>query len=229
MFRPIRGGNAFEETIERLFQIIKLGVVKPGEKLPPERELAAVFRISRETLRDAMQSMQREGYIEARLGRGGGQFVLQVPSARVVESGRPLESRAAELNDVLGLRFVLERGAAELAARRTLTYDDESYLRDACNACTDPMQEFRPADSRLHIAIAELSGSASLAIHVAEMRARLNDLLDLIPLLPPNIEHSHRQHVRIVNAVIRGDSAAAVLAVERHLAASASLLRAFLD
>jgi DNA-binding FadR family transcriptional regulator len=229
MFRPIRGGNAFEETIERLFQIIKLGVVKPGEKLPPERELAAVFRISRETLRDAMQSMQREGYIEARLGRGGGQFVVQVPSARAVETDRLVASRADELNDVLGLRFVLERGAAELAARRTLTRDDEAYLRDACNACTDPTQEFRPADSRLHIAIAEMSGSASIAIHVAEMRARLNDLLDLIPLLPPNIEHSHRQHVRIVNAIIRNDSAAAVLAVERHLAASASLLRAFLD
>ena len=59
LLRPVRQGNAFEETVERLLSIIKLGMVAPGERFPAERELAAQLGISRLTLREAISELHR--------------------------------------------------------------------------------------------------------------------------------------------------------------------------
>ena len=59
MLRPVRQGNAFEETVERLLTVIKLGMVAPGERFPAERELAAQLGISRLTLREAIRELRR--------------------------------------------------------------------------------------------------------------------------------------------------------------------------
>jgi len=83
-------------------------------------------------------------------------------------------------------------------------------------------------DSRLHLAIAEVAGAPSLAAQVADVRMRVNDLLDEIPLLGPNIEHSSQQHRLIVEAILAGDVAAARDAMQEHLDGTAALLRGFL-
>ena len=70
-FRPLRAGNAFEETVARLLQSIRLGLVAPGEALPPERDLAALFAVSRDTVRDAIRSLADAGFIVSRRGRYG--------------------------------------------------------------------------------------------------------------------------------------------------------------
>src|SRR5215469_6838034 len=75
LFRPVRAGNAFEETVERLLTAIKLGLAEPGSRLPPERELAERLEVSRDTLREAIRALQRSGYVESRRGRYGGTFV----------------------------------------------------------------------------------------------------------------------------------------------------------
>ena len=72
---PVRAGNAFEETVERLLTVIKLGVVAPGDRFPAERELAGLLGISRITLREAIRALQQAGYVESRRGRFGGTFV----------------------------------------------------------------------------------------------------------------------------------------------------------
>ena len=61
------------------------------------------------------------------------------------------------------------------------------------------------------------------------MRGRLNELLDAIPLLAPNIEHSKKQHAEIVAAILRGDADGARRAMAEHVAGTASLLRGFLE
>src|SRR3984957_653452 len=75
VLRPVREGNAFEETVERLLTIIKLGMVAPGDKFPAERELAAQLGISRLTLREAIRELHEAGYVSSRRGRFGGTFV----------------------------------------------------------------------------------------------------------------------------------------------------------
>src|SRR6266705_2441314 len=69
---PVRAGNAFEETVERMLTVIKLGLVAPGDRFPPERKLAAQLGVSRLTLREAIRALQQAGFVESRRGRFGG-------------------------------------------------------------------------------------------------------------------------------------------------------------
>jgi GntR family transcriptional regulator, transcriptional repressor for pyruvate dehydrogenase complex len=225
LFRPVRSGNAFEDTVSRLLQTIRLGIVEPGSALPSERELATRFSVSRDTVRDAIRELSRAGYVVARRGRYGGTFVTDtLPAPAVAEMLTP-----AEIDDVLGLREILEGGAARSAARRSLAANERdalwSRLKETAGASPE---DYRRLDSRFHLAIAEVSGIPSLVTLVADSRSRLNGLLDRIPLLPPNIAHSNHQHEAIVVAILRGDEQKAAAAMLEHLAGSAALLRGFL-
>lgn len=230
-FRRLRGGNAYEETVERLLQAVKLGQVPVGGRLPTERELAAVLCVSRPTLREAIKALAEAGYVESRRGRHGGTFVL--PPREWRRDRRDARQIARDMGsgmtDALLLREVLEPGAADLAARVPHTKEAVEQLRGAlAQEQSADVADYRPADSRLHLAIVSLVGSSSLAAAVSDNRMRLNDLLDAIPLLPPNIAHSRAQHVRIVHAVLRGQPDVARREMARHLDGTASLLRGFL-
>ena len=74
-FRPVHWQSAFEETVERLSQAIKLGAVVVGEQLPSERELVSKLEVSRTTLREAIRALQQEGILRTQRGRSGGTFV----------------------------------------------------------------------------------------------------------------------------------------------------------
>jgi DNA-binding FadR family transcriptional regulator len=227
LLRPVRPGNAFEDTVERLLQTIRLGVIRPGESLPPERELATRLGVSRDTVRDAIRSLAEAGYLVARRGRYGGTFLAEELPAHT--DGTEGVTRAA-IDDSLRLREILEVGAARMAATRTLTASEReelwTRLSDVRSAKLD---DYRRLDSRLHLAVAEAAGCPSLVPLVAENRMRLNGLLDQIPLLSRNIAHSDEQHEAIVMAILAGDSEAAAAAMRAHVAGSAALLHGFLD
>jgi len=225
LFRPVRNGNAFEDTVSRLLQTIRLGVVAPGEALPAERDLAARFSVSRDTVREAIRSLSEAGYLVARRGRYGGTFVSDTPPP-VVDAEAPT---AAEIDDVLGLREILEVGAARAAAGRELSAAERDLLwtrlKETAAASID---DYRRLDSRFHLAIGEVVGTPSLVSLLADTRTRVNALLDGIPLLPRNIDHSNEQHEAIVVAILTGNPDRAAAAMSEHLEGSAALLRGFL-
>jgi DNA-binding FadR family transcriptional regulator len=227
LLRPVRLGNAFEDTVGRLLETIRLGMLAPGESLPPERELAARLGVSRDTVREAIKSLAEAGYLVSRRGRYGGTFLAEeLPRHTRVERGLTRE----QIDDALRLREVLEVGAARMAAGRTLTsaQRDDLWTRLADVRAAAP-EDYRRLDSRLHLAIAEAAGSPSLVPLVAENRMRLNAMLDQIPLLTRNIAHSDEQHHDIVIAILAGDVDAAERAMRAHVAGSAALLHGFLD
>ncbi len=226
VYRPLRDGNALEDTVARLVQTVRLGLVAPGESLPSERDLAVGYRVSRDTVRQAIGELADVGYLVRRRGRYGGTFVadpLPRPAA-------PAAVSPAELDDVLGLRRVLEAGAARLAAGRALTGGERATLAERHRAAAAAGEdEYRRLDTLLHLEIAELAAVPSLLPLLAENRARVNTWLDTFPLLPRNIEHSNAQHERIVTAILAGRPDAAAAAVLDHLAGSEALLRGFLS
>ena len=230
LFRAVRAGNAFEETVERILQAIRLGVVAPGERLPAERDLAARLNVSRVTLREAIRALHEAGYVESRRGRYGGTFVnVEPPRPHRKGVRRVVEETGVDLHDALTYRQVLEAGAAEAAARRELGEAERAHLVSRLSAASNAeLPNYRRMDSRLHLAIAEVTASASLTSAVADVRMRMNELLDAIPLLERNIDHSNEQHEEIVRAILDGDPVAARRAMTEHLEGSASLLRGFL-
>jgi DNA-binding FadR family transcriptional regulator len=231
LFRPVKAGNAFEETVERLLQAVKLGVVEPGDRLPAERDLADRLNVSRVTLREAIKALQDAGYLESRRGRYGGTFVQQqLPRRGRATLRQVAEENAAGLDDALQFRRALELGAAEAVASRFLDEYEQAHLQQRLQQCTDAeIADYRRMDSRLHLAIAELTLSPSLTSAIAEVRMRLNVPLDAIPLLERNLVHSNRQHARIVEAIIGHDPDGAREAMAEHLAGTAALLRGFLS
>ena len=232
VFRPIRTSQTFEETVERLLQAAKLGVINPGERLPSERELAASLGVARETLREALRSLVDAGYFESVRGRGGGTFMRRRPGPAQPSAppGASLPGISERLSHVLDLRRVLEVGAAELAATRELTPAVHTQLRWLLEeSCAVSIEDYRPIDSRLHLAIAEAAGLPILAGYVADVRTDINDLLDAIPRLRVNIRNSNDQHRAVVAAVLDGDPLAARDSMTEHLAGTAALLRGFLE
>lgn len=225
LLRPL--GNPFEDTVGRLLATIRLGVLAPGDCLPPERELAARLAVSRDTVREAIRSLSEAGYLVSRRGRYGGTFLaerLPVPVGGLAPPDR------AEIDDALRMREILEVGAARMAAGRTLSPADRDDLRSRlADVRAAGPEDYRRLDSRLHLAIAEAAGVPSLVALVAENRMRVNALLDRIPLLRRNIAHSDEQHEAVVGAILAGDPEAAAAAMLTHVEGSAALLHGFLD
>jgi DNA-binding FadR family transcriptional regulator len=235
VWRPVRGGNAFEITVARLAQAIRLGLVAVGERLPPERELAEHLRVSRVTLREAIGALREAGYLESRRGRSGGTFVVHAgPQADPAggpapDAGTLAREMGEQLHDALDFRRVLEPGGASLAAGRPLSAAQRSRLVGCLTASRsrDPATR-RVNDSRLHLAIAVASGSESVAAAVADVQLRLDQLLAAIPVIRRNLDHSDVQHARIVDAILAGDPQVARLTMEEHCDGTAELLRGLL-
>ncbi|WEH19257.1 FCD domain-containing protein [Streptomyces sp. VNUA24] len=228
VLRPVRAGNGFEEALEQILQVVRLGLVPGGERLPAERELAERLGISRVTLREVLKVLQDQGLIEARRGRYGGTFVLpRVATPGEDELRRRL--KGIDVEDTLRFREVLEVGAAGLCAAHGLTSEESDRLRTALTRTHNaPLTDYRRLDTLLHLTIAELSGSPSLAGQYAAVRAGVNDLLDCIPLLVRNLEHSQQQHTALVEAVLDEDAEAAREIMREHCSGTAALLRGFL-
>ncbi|MFF4533901.1 FadR/GntR family transcriptional regulator [Streptomyces sp. NPDC001407] len=222
VLRPVRAGSGFEEALEQILQIVRLGLVPEGERLPSERELAERLRISRVTLREVLKVLQEQGMVESRRGRYGGTFVRARTAA--------LPQVEVDVEDTLRFREVLETGAAGLCAAHGLDEEQAARLRAALDATHDaPLSEYRRLDTLFHLTLAELSGSPTLAAQYAAVRATVNDLLDRIPLLVRNLEHSQLQHTALVEAILSGEAEAAREVMREHCCGTAALLRGFLS
>lgn len=218
-------GNVFETTVEQLATAIRLGVFVVGEQLPPERDLAERLGVSRNTLREAIAALRDSRLVTTKRGRGGGTVVTDAghgPGADATSGVR----HGAALEDALDFRRVVEPGAARLAATRPLSRDQRGWLLDSSHAVREAdLGAHRIADSRLHLAIATVTGSPMVVEAVTRAQAALGELLGAIPVLRTNIEHSHEQHDAVVDAILRGDADPARTAMEEHCDATSALLR----
>jgi DNA-binding FadR family transcriptional regulator len=113
VFSPVAAPSTYEHTVERLGTAIRIGILPPGTRLPPERELAEQLGISRSTLRQALATLTESGHLRALRGRSGGTFVAETPPAAST-TPFPLERTRA----VLDWRMTLELGTVQLAADR---------------------------------------------------------------------------------------------------------------
>ena len=159
VFEPVRPPTTFEETVERLGTAIRLGLLAPGSRLPPERDLAEP---APDLALDPAPGADHAGPERApRLARGrtGGTFVAERPPLAEAD-GKPLGDDAWA---VLDYRVAVETGATILAAERAEPEQLERLgeLVEQMAEATD-FEEYRRADIRFHIGIAEAAGSPRL-------------------------------------------------------------------
>jgi GntR family transcriptional regulator, transcriptional repressor for pyruvate dehydrogenase complex len=199
----VRGHHAFEGCVEQLATAIRLGVYPRGSTLPPERELAERLGVSRATLREAIAALRAADFVNTTRGRGGGTVVSFRPKKPSSRGARALVPRSEHLRDTLVFRRIVEPGASGPAAHRQ-------------------------ADSRFHLALAAVTASPLTLRAVTSVQADLHDMLNAIPVLEPNIDHSSRQHRLILHAVLKGDAGKARRVMESHCDDTAALLRGLL-
>jgi DNA-binding FadR family transcriptional regulator len=222
VFEPVQPPTTFEETVERLGTAIRLGILGPGTRLPSERELAEQLGISRSTLRQAITTLVQSGHLTSIRGRGGGTFVVQEPP---LAEGSPAGPVREDWHEVLDLRQAIEVGAVTLAAERAGD-DDVELMRDCVErmAAAEEFDAYRRADVRFHIAVAQASRVARLVALMTEVHAEVSELIAHIAHPPEVLEHSNAEHARVVDAIVRRDSARAVRLLRRHLEGTEHIL-----
>jgi DNA-binding FadR family transcriptional regulator len=225
VFEPVAASTAFEGTVERLGTAIKLGLLAPGERLPPERELATRLAISRSTLRMALQALAEGGYLVAQRGRGGGTFVAdELPQA----APSPPPELASAWRQIVDRRLAVEAGAALLAAERARP----EHL-DAMRGLVEQMaiahdfDEYRRADIHFHLALAEGSGVPRIVADMTEVQGAMTELIRAIPHPHEVLAHANRQHLRLVGALERHEGMRSVRLIEEHLRGTEHILAAF--
>jgi DNA-binding FadR family transcriptional regulator len=222
VFEPVQTATTLEETVERLGTAIRLGLLGPGDRLPPERDLADQLGIARSTLRQALTSLTESGHLVAQRGRGGGTFVSAAPP--LAESSR-VELSDGHWRELLDYRIAVEIGAAVLAAERARP-EELAPLHahiEAMRAVTD-FQPYRRADVFFHLGIAEASGSARLVAAMTEVQGKMSELIAHIAHPLPVLARSNEQHAELVAAIERRDSWAAAHVVREHLKGTEQVL-----
>ena len=221
VFEPVQTATTLEETVERLGTAIRLGLLGPGDRLPPERELADQLGIARSTLRQALMSLTESGHLVAMRGRGGGTFVSDAP---------PLaESRRAQLSDghwreLLDYRIAVEVGAAVLAAERAAPADLAPLHTHVETMRTTDFSVYRRADVFFHLGIAEAAHSARLVAAMTEVQGKMGELIAHIAHPAPVLARSNEQHAALVTALEHRDGWGAAQLVREHLKGTEQVL-----
>jgi GntR family transcriptional regulator, transcriptional repressor for pyruvate dehydrogenase complex len=226
VFMPVQPASTFEETVERLGSAIRAGLLAPGAKLPPERELAKQLRISRSTLRQALTALVQSGHLVSLRGRNGGTFVAERPPL-TEPHGEPLDQSAwAELD----YRLAIESGAVLLAAERG-NADQFARLDELVAKMDDELEdfeEFRRTDIRFHIGIAEAAQSPRLLSAMTDAQSQMSALIALIAHPPEVLTRSNEQHARLVMALRKGDGPRAVREMRKHTEGTEHILAGLL-
>jgi GntR family transcriptional repressor for pyruvate dehydrogenase complex len=222
VFEPVQTATTLEETVERLGTAIRLGLLGPGDRLPPERELADQLGIARSTLRQALMSLTESGHLVALRGRGGGTFVSDAPP--LAESSR-VQLSAGHWRELLDYRIAVEVGAAVLAAERAAPADLDPLRAhiEAMAAATD-FSGYRRADVFFHLGIAEAARSTRLVAAMTEIQGKMSELIAHIAHPAPVLARSNEQHAALVVALERRDSWAAAHIVREHLKGTEQVL-----
>jgi GntR family transcriptional repressor for pyruvate dehydrogenase complex len=221
VFKPVRPATTFEETVERLGTAIRLGLLAPGSRLPPERELADELGISRSTLRLALTTLVQSGHLIAHRGRSGGTFVAERPPL-AERDGEPLGEEAWA---VLDYRVAVETGATVLAVERAQQPDLErlaALVRTMADA--EDFEVYRRADIRFHIGLAEAAHSPRLVRAMTEVQGEMSDLIALIPHPEQVLTRSNAQHERLVELLRRRRLAEAVRLIREHITGTEHIL-----
>ena len=223
---PITLQTAGERIAERIVTAIALGEFVPDQRLPTERDLAAMLEVSRTTVREALQRLQAAGYVTTRRGRAGGTFVTTGGGPEADDMIRRTLVPWQELSAILDFRSLIEQTIARTAALRR-DDDDIAAIRQAVadySRATN-RDSSHLADHALHRAIARATHNARLLELSASIRREVSLGFDAEPYSPQVRQLAIKQHPALADAVIAGDAGLAADLAAEHFSLTEDMLR----
>lgn len=230
-FAPINQLRAHQYVAEQIRRHIALRLIPPGESLPSERELAAIFGVGRPTVQHALRLLEADRLVDTRRGRHGGTFVIR-PS----ENERVMDELIArvrrerdELAELLDYRLAVEPSVARIAAAKRRSGDLAAMRRAAESmALAQAEYEYMRHDNEFHLAVAAATRNRFLGRAVEETRVRLNDAIALLPESDLWHQRIDEEHEAVIEAIDRRDEDAAEAAMRVHVVNAEQGLRAVL-
>lgn len=218
LWSPVLPGGASEQIVRRLGEAMGAGVLRAGERLPSESELAQRFSVSAMTVRQSLAVLRDEGYIETRRGRHGGSFVRIDIEERIAAVASKTPFTQAQLRELTDWRCAVSGEAAALAALRGTDGGIDELRTCLCETelLTPDSGSFRMSDARFHIMTAEIAQSRRLIAAETEIQQELTNLIAPLPGVAMVRSSSHRGHVAIVQAIGERDPETARTAMIQH-------------
>ena len=222
--RPFDGANAVrkrrvhEDIVAQVRAMIENGQLAPGDKLPPERELAAIFAVSRHAVREAIRTLEERGILASR--RGAGTFVARDDEDAVLDGlTSTLDRERHRIVEIFEFRRMIEPEIAALAAQ---TASDEAIeacaailaqQRDQGSEGVDPTA----LDSAFHMALARATGNSVLVRVVENVVDILAESRSAAYQSATRFERSVEGHVALIAALRARDPLSARTVMEQHL------------
>jgi GntR family transcriptional repressor for pyruvate dehydrogenase complex len=227
-FEPIERKTIVTEITRRLLDYLFSGELKPGDKLPAERQLSDAIGVGRSSLREALKALTVLGLLEVR--QGDGTYLKKAHSdllPQVIEWGILLGEKSTA--DLVEAREKIEIVIAGLAAeRRTpqqLAELGEILKQMQAHAQNKDTKAYTEADVAFHFKLAEMAQNAILSGILSSIRSLLRVWIISVIESAGDAQFSYDEHTPIYEAVERGDAALAQRRMEEHMKSASGMLK----
>jgi len=232
-FQAIRKSSAPEMVAEQILNQIKSETLAPGDRLPPQRELATLLGVGRSSVREAINALAVMGYLDVAQGRGT-YIKEELPDADVSLTQLNAALRAGSLLDLMDVRELLECRSARLAAERAETGKIKKIKTAVLEMkqSAENYERFLEADMRFHRALAEASDNqilCELTRLILDKVVAHHKRLRTTRLSSGYREISVETAGKVLGSITAGDGDAAAKWIARHLNAIKAELKDILD
>jgi GntR family transcriptional repressor for pyruvate dehydrogenase complex len=223
-FRPVERRRAFEGVVVQIEEAIMAGTLKPGDRLPPERELAVMLAVSRNSVREALRILEAFGIINARQGRGpdAGSVITAVERNGLSGLLRLYATvLRVPLRDLVDIRVALETMTARQAADRRI--DDGRALLTLAREMASELDRdtFLRLDTEFHVELARASGNTLTPLLMEALREsiaqQMRKAFERVDDWPATQERLASEHEQIAAHVAAGNAPEAASSIEHHI------------
>jgi GntR family transcriptional repressor for pyruvate dehydrogenase complex len=217
--------RAWRVVLEKIETDLLDGTLKPGDRLPPERELANTLGVGRSSVREALRVLEVMGLIRTGTGSGptSGAIIIATPEGGMSALLRlQVAAQGFPFDDVVATRLVLESAVVDaLATDPARSTAQARDVLDAMDADDLTPPEFLALDAQLHLALAEASGNVVIAAMMAGLRTAIESYVRAgaarIAEWDAAADRLRHEHHAIIDAVDAGDAAGARALVHDHI------------
>jgi len=210
--------RTYEAVVAQIHQLIRNGHLKPGDKLPPEREMVEHFKVGRSSIRDALRVLEVMGTVKVR--QGGGTVIQDLsPQTLVTPLATMLTRRRAMVAELMDLRRILEPPLAARAAKNA-TAEDIAHLEGILARQQEKLSRGEPSgseDAEFHNGVARACGNRVVLNVLDILMDLLSETRAQTLLSKARAQRSLAGHRRILRAIARRDPTSAEISMRHHI------------
>lgn len=218
LFKPVKKTRVYDEIVDKIKDMIEKGRLQSGEKLPGERELAEVFRVSRSSVREALRSLATQGFLESR--QGDGTYIARQPVESLVDRlASVIFTEKDGQMELFEMRRLFEPHLAFLAAERA-TEEEIAMMEQALDRQEEEIargETGTDVDKSFHYAMAKATKNKVLLRITDNIMDLLSETRDKYLQVEGRPQKSLERHRQVLNAIKARDRRLAEQSMREHL------------